>query len=146
MLEAIESDSVPRLLKDVPNQTSQQELDHDPYLCRFAIVFDREGYSPKFFKKMWETHRIGCITYHKFPKETWNEFEFVQTQATLPSGEIVLMKLAERGSWIGGKKSGLWVREVRKLTSSGHQVALISSVYNQLGVRGATKRFSRWAQ
>jgi len=145
MLEAIESDIVPRLLEDVP-QPSQEELDADPHRCRFAIVFDREGYSPVFFKKMWQTHRIGCITYHKFPKDTWNEFEFVQTQATLPSGEIVSMKLAERGSWIGSRKDGLWVRETRKLTDSGHQVALISSVYNQLGLRDATSLFSRWAQ
>jgi len=145
MLEAIESDIVPRLLEDVP-QPSQEELDADPYRCRFAIVFDREGYSPAFFKKMWQTHRIGCITYHKFPKGTWNECEFVQTQVTLPSGEIVSMKLAERGSWIGNKKSGLWVREVRKLTDSGHQVALISSVYNQLGLQDGASLFSRWAQ
>ncbi len=31
MLEAIENDVVPRLLKDVPNQPSQQELQADPY-------------------------------------------------------------------------------------------------------------------
>ena len=146
MLEAIESDIVPRLLKDVPNQPSQQELDHDPYLCRFAIVFDREGYSPKFFKKMWQTHRIGCITYHKFPKDTWSQEEFSHTQVTLPRGESVSMKLAERGSWIGSKKDGLWVRESRKLTSSGHQVSLISSVYSQLSRQDAASLFSRWAQ
>ncbi len=145
MLEAIESDIVPRLLEDVP-QPSQEELDADPHRCRFAIVFDREGYSPMFFKMMWRTHRIGCITYHKFPKETWNEYEFVSTEVTLPSGEIVSLKLAERGSWIGSKKDGLWVREVRKLTSSGHQVALISSVYGQLGLQDGASLFSRWAQ
>jgi hypothetical protein len=146
MLEAIESDIVPRLLKDVPNQPSEEELKSDPYRCRFAIVFDREGYSPAFFKKMWQSHRIGCITYHKFPKESWPEAEFVQTQVTLPSGEIVSMKLAERGSWIGDKKNGLWVRESRKLTSSGHQVALISSVYSQCSHQDAGGLFSRWAQ
>jgi len=146
LLEAIQSDIVPRLLEDVPNQPSQEELDADPHRCRFAIVFDREGYSPVFFKKMWQTHRIGCITYHKFPKDNWDEFEFVQTQVTLPSGEIVSLKLAERGSWIGSQKDGLWVREVRKLTSSGHQVALISSVYSQLGFQDAASLFSRWAQ
>lgn len=146
MLEAIESDIVPRLLKDVPNQPSQEELKSDPHRCRFAIVFDREGYSPAFFKRMWQNHRIGCITYHKFPKESWPEAEFVQTQVTLPSGEIVSMKLAERGSWIGDKKNGLWVRESRKLTSSGHQVALISSVYGQCSHQDAGGLFSRWAQ
>ena len=37
-------------------------------LCRFVLVFDREGYSPVFFKEMWQSNRIVCITYHKFPK------------------------------------------------------------------------------
>jgi len=146
MLEAIENDIVPRLLEDVPNQPSQDELDADPLRCRFAIVFDREGYSPVFFKRMWQTHRIGCITYHKFPKDNWPEAEFVQTQVTLASGEVVSMKLAERGSWIGSKKDGLWVRESRKLTSSDHQVALISSVYCQNAPRDAGRLFSRWSQ
>jgi len=48
------------------------------------------------------------------------EEEFADTQVTLPRGETVSMKLAERGSWVGDKKDGLWVREVRKLNSSGH--------------------------
>jgi len=146
MLEAIKSDIVPRLLEDVPNQPSPEELDADPHRCRFAIVFDREGYSPAFFKEMWQTHRIGCITYHKFPKDTWNESEFIATQVTLANGEVVSMKLAERGSWIGSKKDGLWVRESRKLTDSGHQVALISSVYSQLGHQDTASLFSRWSQ
>ncbi len=34
----------------------------------------------------------------------------------------------------------------RKLTSSGHQVALISSVYSQHGPQDAGSLFSRWAQ
>ena len=146
MLEAIENDIVPRLLEEVPNQPSQEELVADPYRCRFAIVFDREGYSPAFFKQMWQTHRIGCITYHKFPKDNWPESEFAETQVTLASGEVVSMKLAERGSWIGSKKDGLWVRETRKLTSSSHQVALISSVYSQNSLRDAGRLFSRWCQ
>ena len=146
MLEAIENDIVPRLLEEVPNQPSQEELVVDPYRCRFAIVFDREGYSPAFFKQMWQTHRIGCITYHKFPKDNWPESEFAETQVTLASGEVVSMKLAERGSWIGSKKDGLWVRETRKLTSSSHQVALISSVYSQNSLRDAGRLFSRWCQ
>ncbi|MCL4193465.1 MAG: hypothetical protein KJZ87_17145, partial [Thermoguttaceae bacterium] len=68
MLEALRSDIVPRLLKDVPHQPSQEALEQDPSRFRFVIVFDREGYSPVFFKEMWQTHRIACITYHKYPK------------------------------------------------------------------------------
>ena len=146
MLETLKSDIVPRLLKDVPHQPSKEELEADPYRCRFVIVFDREGYSPAFFKEMWETHRIACITYHKFPKETWPEEEFSETQVTLPRGETVSLKLAERGSWIGDKKNGLWVREIRKLNTSGHQTSLISSAYGQLAVQDAAGLLTRWCQ
>jgi hypothetical protein len=146
MLEAIQSDIVPRLLKDVPRQPSEQELQADPYRCRFVIVFDREGYSPAFFKDMWQKHRIACITYHKYPKEAWPEEHFVETQFTLLNGEQVSLKLAELGSWIGDRKQGLWVREVRKLTTNGHQVSLISSAYGQVAWGDAAAMFSRWSQ
>jgi len=146
MLEALKSDIVPRLLQEVPHQPSEEELAADPYRCRFVIIFDREGYSPAFFKEMWQTHRIACITYHKYPKGAWPEEEFSGTQVTLPRGESVSLKLAERGSWIGDKKHGLWVREVRKLTASGHQTSLISSAYGQLALEDAAGIFSRWSQ
>ena len=65
-MEALRSDIVPRLLKDVPGQPTVEELKADRYRARFVILFDREGYSPEFFKEMWQTHRIACITYHKY--------------------------------------------------------------------------------
>ncbi|MBP90785.1 MAG: hypothetical protein CMJ64_29425 [Planctomycetaceae bacterium] len=73
MLEALRSDIVPRLLKEVPGQPSPEELQANPRRSRFVIIFDREGYSPAFFKEMWQTHRIACITYHKYPKEAWHQ-------------------------------------------------------------------------
>jgi len=146
MLEALSSDIVPRLLKDVPHQPTQEELDHDPYRSRFVIVFDREAYSPGFFKQMWQMHRIACITYHKFPKDDWPEGEFTETSLQMPNGEKVSLNLAERGSWIGSRKEGLWVREIRKLTDSGHQVSLISSAYSQGGMGDAAYLFARWSQ
>jgi len=146
MLEALHSDIVPRLLKDVPHQPTQDELDHDPYRSRFVMVFDREAYSPVFFKEMWQMHRIACITYHKFPKDDWPEGEFTETSLQMPNGEKVSLKLAERGSWIGSRKEGLWVREIRKLTDSGHQVSLISNAYSQGGMGDAAYLFARWSQ
>ncbi len=145
LLEVLRSDVVPRLLQEVPRQPSKQELQEDPHRARFVIIFDREGYSPVFFKEMWEQHRVACITYHKFPKEDWSEEEFVETQLSLPNGEQVSLRLAERGSWIGDRKKGLWVREVRKLSRSGHQTSLISSAYGR-GLEDAAALFSRWSQ
>lgn len=145
LIEALTFDIVPRLLKDVPNQPTAEELQADPYRFRFAILFDREGYSPKFFKELWQQHRIACITYHKHPKEAWPEEWFQETETQLPNGECVSFKLAELGSWVGGK-DGLWMREVRKLAPSGHQTSVISTAYAHLGVRDAAQLFSRWSQ
>lgn len=146
MLEALETDVVPRLLQDVPNQPTDEQLEVDATLSRFVLIFDREGYSPAFLRKMWQTHRIACITYHKHPKEDWPESWFTQAQVSMPAGEVLEMKLAEMGSWIGGKDDGVWVREVRKLTKSGHQTSLISTAYGIPGQESAARLFSRWSQ
>jgi len=145
MLEAIENDVVPRLLNDVPNQPAKEQLDADPYRSRFLLIFDREGYSPAFFRRMWEKHRIACITYHKFPKEDWPTSEFSEVTGMMPNGETVTMMLAERGSLIGSRDS-MWMREVRKLTASGHQTSLISTAYDREGTQDALALFSRWCQ
>jgi len=146
LLEALRSEVVPRLLQEVPHQPSAQELEDDPDVSRFVIIFDREGYSPAFFRQMWRQHRIACITYHKYPKEAWPESWFNDTHVTLPTGEVVSMKLAEMGSWIGERRDGLWVREIRKLTDRGHQTSLVSTAYGQLAPENAAQLFSRWSQ
>ncbi len=146
LLEALRSDIVPRLLADVPGQPTAEELQADRYRARFVIVFDREGYSPEFFKEMWRTHRIACITYHKYSGDDWPVEEFAEVETMLPNGEVVSIKLAERGTWIGNRKSGLWVREVRKLTTSGHQVSLISTAFSGSPLQDSARLFSRWSQ
>ena len=146
LLELLQHDVVPRLLRDVPRPPSVEELAADPYRHRFVLLFDREGYSPEFFRRMWQQHRIACITYHKFPKVAWPESEFADTTVALPNGETVSLSLAERGSWIGDRRTGLWVREVRKRCRSGHQTSLISTAYGQTGPRDAAYLFSRWSQ
>lgn len=71
LLEVLHTDIIPRLLQEVPGQPSEQELRDHPHRCRFTLVFDREGYSPAFFRQMWQDHRIACITYHKHPGAQW---------------------------------------------------------------------------
>ena len=63
----------------------------------------------------------------------------------MPNGETVTMMLAERGSLIGSRDS-MWMREVRKLTASGHQTSLISTAYDREGTQDALALFSRWCQ
>ncbi len=40
----------------------------------------------------------------------------------------------------------MWMREVRKLTSSGHQTSLISTAYCREGWQDEVALFSRWCQ
>ena len=70
MLRAMDRDIVPVLEQDVPNQPSREQLEADPLLHRFTMVFDREGYSPGFLATM-KHRRIACLTYHKYPGEDW---------------------------------------------------------------------------
>lgn len=146
MLKVLREDIVPRLLQDVPRQPSEEQLEKNPHLSRFVLVFDREGYSPAFFRDMWRDHRIGCITYHKHPASAWPESWFSEQTVSMPGGQTVTMKLAEMGSLVGTKEDAIWLREVRKLTKSGHQTSLISTAYGLEHTTLAARMFTRWCQ
>ena len=85
LLQTLEHEIVPRLERDVPNQPNAEELEADPLLHRFTIVFDREGYSPDFFARM-KARRIACLSYRKRPGEDWPPEEFIPADIHLPSG------------------------------------------------------------
>ena len=146
LLNTLRRDIVPRLLEEVPDQPSEQQLYEDPCLCRFILVFDREGYSPAFFHEMWSKHRVACLTYHKHPSEPWPEQWFTEHEVTMPGGEVVTMQLCEMGSCVGSGKDAIWMREVRKLTDSGHQTSLISTALDLPHTQLAARMFSRWCQ
>ena len=146
LLSVLRESIVSRLLKEVPNQPSETELQSAPFRCRFVLVFDREGYSPGFFREMWQTHRIACISYHKYPDKNWPEEWFTETESCMANGEIVSMKLAEAGTLIGSGADQLWVREIRKLTDSGHQTSVISTTYEMEIAPLAAAMFTRWCQ
>jgi len=142
LLQVLEQEIIPRLEREVPREPTPEELAADPLLHRFTVVFDREGYSPAFIARM-KQNRIACLTYHKHPGEDWPVEEFVLGQGRLPNGETVTMKLAERGTFLGGQ---VWVREIRKLTDTGHQTAILSTDYRSETAHLAGAMFSRWSQ
>ncbi len=143
MIKVLENDIVPRLLKDAPELVSKEKLEENPLLHRFLIVVDREGYSPVFFAAMKEK-RIACLTYRKSPGPDWPVEEFHDRKVTLSNGEEVEMLLAERGVFlIRGK---IWVREIRRLTDTGHQTPIVTTNYFTQQVRLAAAMFGRWGQ
>ena len=142
LLKVLEEQIVPRLLREVPGQPTEAELAANPRRCRFALIFDRAGYSPEFFARMWAL-RIAVITYHKFPKEPWAEEEFSSCQVRLINGEEVQLSLAERGVCLS---NGFWMRELRQRESSGHQTSMLCSDYPRQLSAAAAALFARWCQ
>lgn len=143
LAQVMREEIVPRLLREVPNQASAEELAADPKRHRFILIFDREASSPAFFQEMFEEHRLACVSYRKQPLEDWDPCEFQEQQVKMPGGLMLSMKLAERGVRLS---NGLWVREVRKLCDSGHQVSLMSTAYRLAAHEAAVLLFSRWTQ
>jgi hypothetical protein len=61
----------------------------------------------------------------------------------LASGERTTIELAERGTKLS---NGLWVREFRKRSDSGHQTAILSTDYQNPAATLAPAMFARWSQ
>lgn len=122
LIAALREQVIPRLLRDAP-QVGADKLKTDPQAMRFTVIFDREGFSPKFFQELAE-QRIGVLTYHKYPAENWPVEEFRMHAVRLPTGEVVERELAERGTQLS---NGLWMREVRERSSNGAQSSILSN-------------------
>ena len=137
MIEVIKEEIIPRLEKDVPCQPSAEVLLADPFLHKFMIVYDREGYSNDFMIDMWEKN-IACCTYNKYVKDLWAEEEFTRHEVVNQYGETETIMLAERGVLLEGKETekleeteevihyqqteeGLKIRTVNKRTQKKRQ-------------------------
>ena len=154
MIENIKEAIIPRLNKDVLGRPSKQELEQNPLLSKYMLVFDREGYSPEFFYDLWQ-ERIAACTYKKNVKDKWADEEFTTYEEVLPDGEIQnenekkqKVDLAERGVLLksaDGKKE-IWCREIRKRSKSGHQTAIITTNYLLNIVMIGFYMFARWSQ
>ncbi len=145
MGEALLKDIVPELLKSVPQQPTQKELDDDPQLHRFVIVFDRECSNYKLISQLWE-QRIGAITYRKNVKDKWPTEEFVEEVVPVLGGDSTKMKLAMRQTILCSGKQSIPVTEVRRLTDTGHQTAIITTAKTLGNTKIASRMFARWCQ
>lgn len=143
LIATLREEVIPWLEKSAPKAAEiEQRLQQDPRAHWFTVVFDREGYSPEFFTQLFEK-RIAILTYHKFPQADWPAEEFTVQRVQLAGGQAVSMKLAERGTQLSNK---FWVREIRKLTDSGHQTALLTTNFQAPIGPLAVSLFARWSQ
>ena len=138
--EMITTQLAPRLLELTNGKVSQQELDTDELLPRFTLVFDREAYSPSFFRHLWESFRIAVITYRKNVKDKWDEKDF--SAYDVDTEVETTMYLCEKEVELNGVK----MREVRRLTDTGHQTSVITTNYKLSTILIALYMFSRWTQ
>ena len=145
MGDTLLNDIVPELLKSVPQQPTQQELDAEPQLHRFVIVFDRECSNYKLLAQLWE-QRIGAITYRKNVKDKWPTEEFKQETVPVIGGQSTTMMLALRETTLSAAGHSIAVTEVRRLTESGHQTAIITTARKLGTTTIASRMFARWCQ
>lgn len=145
MGDALIKDIVPELLKSVPQQPKQQELDADPQLHRFVMVFDRECSNHKLLSELWQ-QRIGAITYRKNVKDKWPIEEFSEETVPVIGGESTTMMLALRQSSLSAQGHSIAVTEVRRLTDTGHQTAIITTARKLGTTTIASRMFARWCQ
>jgi hypothetical protein len=145
LADALLTDIVPELLLTVPQQPTKAQLNDDPLLHRFVMVFDREGATHSLLSQLWE-QRIGALTYRKSVRDAWPELEFVEQEVQAPGGEVSRMKLAMRQTQLGAGKASIPVTEVRRLTQTGHQTAVITTARRLEPTLIASRMFSRWCQ
>jgi hypothetical protein len=136
---------VPELLAGVPGQPSEAQLDADPLLHRFVVIFDREGSSHSLLSQLWK-ERIGAITYRKAVKDLWPENQFSEIQVPVPGGGATPMKLATRSTVLSAGDASIPVLEIRRLTQTGHQTAIITTARRLNSPLVAGRMFSRWCQ
>jgi hypothetical protein len=140
MQEIILNKILPELLENVALKVSDQQLEADPCLPRFTLVFDREVSSPAFFAKLWTEHRVAILTYKKNVKDKWPEGDFVEHEVEIDLNKVK-MELCEKDiEWNNVK-----FREIRKKTNS-HQTSIITNNKKLTTILIAIKMFSRWSQ
>ena len=145
LADSLLNDIVPDLLASVPRQPTADELDNDPLLHRFVVVFDREGATHSLLSALWK-HRIGAMTYRKNVKDVWPESEFQDHEVLVPGGGSRRMRLATRETRLSADKDSIAVMEVRRLTPSGHQTAVITTAQRLGNTTIASRMFARWCQ
>jgi len=140
LLQMLEETIIPMLLNQMPCKYTRQELSQDPDLPVFTVVFDREAYSPVFFQKLWDMHRIAVITYRKNVNDNWGEDDFSEYNIDIEGNDTKMM-LCEKPVEL----NKVPMREIRRL-SAGHQTSIITT-NKKLSIKMvAIYMFSRWTQ
>lgn len=108
---------------------------------RVTVIFDREGWSPTLFAELLPAG-FDVLTYRKGKSRRWPVQAFAEVTGTV-AGRAVTYTLAEKRVRL---RNGLQLREVRRLTATGHQTAVLTSRTDLPAVELAARMFARWQQ
>jgi transposase len=120
---------------------------------RVTLIFDRGGWSPQLFADL-----IGAgfdlITYRKGRSADLSEDEF-EAHTSVIEGQKVKYKLHDHGlvrvgvdkpTWSDGAQRPLELRQVSKLSSTGHQTQVLTNHEDLEAVEVLWRMFARWRQ
>jgi len=138
--EIIIEQIIPQLVKVGYIKTIEDPLTY-PQTPQCTLVFDREAYDLDFFDKLWEQHRVAIITYRKFVKDKWEQTDFMPYEI-MDNGNSSTMYICEKPL----PRDLKIYREIRKLGSSGHQTAIITTHPTMKTLYIAKYMFNRWTQ
>lgn len=142
--QAIEEKIIPELQKTAllpQNCTDDMPADpkETPPVC--TLIFDREGYHPSFFKKLWDKYKIAVITYRKNIQGKWADDDFKQMDVMVLD-QYVNMDICEKEVVL----DSIPFREIRRKGEGGHQTSIISNNYSIDTPVVAGRMFGRWTQ
>jgi len=109
---------------------------------RVTLVMDRECWSPGRFRD-WRERGFDVLTYRKGSYGPWPEGEFTEHVSRDGATREARYLLAERPLVLSG---GFEVREVRRLTESGHQTSIVTTRTDLPVLEVAKRMFNRWRQ
>ena len=78
--------------------------------------------------------------------DVWPESEFLDQEVPVPGGGSRKMLLAMRETRLSAGEDSIAVTEVRRLTPSGHQTAIITTAQRLASPEIAGRMFARWCQ
>jgi transposase len=108
---------------------------------RVTMVFDREGWSPKWFKELYAAG-FDVLTYRKGTYDMWPRSGFNVVEGRV-EGREVSYELAEKTVRV---LPGFKMREVRRLRTDGKQTAVMTTRWKTRAIELARRMFDRWRQ
>lgn len=109
---------------------------------RLTVVFDRGGWSPRLFLTILEM-RFDILTYRKGRFRKISENRFILRKAKFHGRRLEYLLHDQAVRFLKGK---LRLRQVTRLTETGHQTAVLTSRWKLRDIVVAYRMFDRWRQ